>query len=324
MTIAVKAAYGESSQYKRWTYTRDKLSNIRLEVNEEAIVLTKQHIAQESDLGNPPKKEPEFPTIDEALLLVSYYAAKAFETGAAFNLPSHLKATAATYIKRFYLHHSPLQYHPKSIMITSLFLATKTCEHHVSLDTFVKKIPKLTKEDVIEHEFLISSTIKFDFLHWSAYRPLYGFVLDIEASLKPGAKELAKAHDAAKAVLNAAVWTDLAFLYSPSHIALAALHAVNERILQEYLEHKKLTDLSPTITEISEELKIFKDYRFDRKLVETIDKKVYYSSDPALRKDSALYKQAKESEEKEELNKRRRKEMMQNKKVEEFGQSLAT
>lgn len=55
--------------------------------------------------------------MDEELLLVRFYcdqASKIVQTG--FNLPESVVTTAVSYVKRFYLKNSVMEYHPKIIM----------------------------------------------------------------------------------------------------------------------------------------------------------------------------------------------------------------
>lgn len=327
MAIAVQSAYQESSQYRRWTLSEEELARRRAHVNASTISTIKQHIEEETALsGKAPERVADFPTTEESLLVVNYYASKVFETGSVFGFPSHLKATAATYLKRFYLVKSPLQYHPKNIMMTSLFLATKTCEYHVNLEDFIEKVPKFTMEGVLEYEFLVSSTISFDFVHWSPYRPLYGFVLDMEAlaggsnadSRPVGERgtddqqqhtlsDYNRAHDAAKVLINACMWSDLGFTCSPSHIALAALHLVLADQLKVYLERKDLSSLLPLVVDISQRMAVLSHHKFDTNVLKKVDRKIYYASDPAMKKDSALYKRGKAEEEARESEKRQAK-----------------
>ncbi|CCG80712.1 Cyclin mcs2 [Taphrina deformans PYCC 5710] len=338
MPTAVATVYEESSQHKRWTFQRDDLVTKRQSLNEATVSLVKENIQEDLEIsGNAPAKDPEFPNTEEELLIVNYYAAKVYDTGAVFTLPSHLKATAAAYLKRFYLVKSPLQYHPKSIMITSLFLATKTCEHHVDLDTFVAKFPKQTKESVLEHEFMISSTIGFDFVHWSAYRPLYGFVLDIESTVdsedghqKSGKARVARSsrmHDTAKSLINATIWSDLPFLYSPSDLALAALHKADADFLAQYLNIKGLSKLLPFLDTIGTELIEVSKTRFDgpevMAKVKAADRKLYYSSDPALKPGSALYKKRAEDRAEENTTKRLKKSEASRENLGTFGDILS-
>lgn len=334
MSIAVASAYRESSQYKRWTLSTETLSQRRQAANSSTIETIRRNLEEEVKLsGKPSDKAPDFPNAEEELLIVNYYATKVFDTGAVFNLPSHLKATAAAYLKRFYLSKSPLQYHPKSIMITSLFLATKTCEHHIDLETFVSRLPKQSFTSVLEHEFLISSTIDFDFVHWSAYRPLYGFILDMENELTNDKSQqfpltdINKTHDTAKALINSCAWSDLPFLYSPSHLALAALYNSNDSLLRHYVKLKNLENLMPEIEDIAQIMTEVSNTRFDTPeimaKVKATDRKLYYSKDPALKVDSALYKRRLEDSEREEGAKRRKKGDAARESLETFGNVLS-
>lgn len=336
MPTAVASAYAESSQYKRWTFTPSQLKDRREQTNITAVTLVKANVQEESELTSQKQETAiDYPDATEELLIVNYYASKAFDTGAVFNLPSHLKATAASYVKRFFLEKSSLQYHPKNIMITSLFLATKTCEHHVDLDVFTSKLPKQTRETVLENEFLISSVIQFDFVHWSAYRPLYGFTLDMESTLSSAedggvpvsSTTISKLHESAKALINSCAWSDLPFIYTPSHLALAALHVADNDCLALYLARKGLSDLVPQLQEIAKELEETASQKFDSSemmaKVKAADRKLYYAKDPAMKKTSALYKRRQEEEENEEEAKRKRKGEANREATESFGNVLS-
>lgn len=300
----------------------------REEVNREAIEECTKNIAKEIELsGKEPVKPSDFVSWQEELLHVNFYARKLAETAAVFNLPPHLKATAAQYLKRFFLMRSVLQYHPKTIMITCLFLATKTCEHYVPLDTFASKL-KMTKEAIIQYEFEVSSTILFDYVHWSAYRPLHGFVLDMEALNAKDSKtfaleQIAKVHEAAKALIGAITWSDLAFLHSPSHLALAALFQNDESLVLTYLAAKELESLAETLRSIGKALSQVTAETIDLKAVKAVDKKIYYSSDPAMKPDSALTKQREEEEAALNQAKRRSKDEAAKQAQDEFGQAFA-
>lgn len=322
MPTAVSSAYLESSQYQRWTIDEEELGRRRQVVHDRTVQEIRANIEEELALDPQSKLKTDFPTAEEATLIVEYYAAKVFETGALFKLPSHLKATAAAYVRRFYLAESPLRYHPKSIMVTCLFLATKTCEHHIDLDKFVEKLPKQTRDSVLEYEFQISSALNFDFTFWSAYRPLYGFVLDMGSVLcrekqnKIGGEtysieDVGKAHEIAKASINATISSDLPFHHSPSLLALASLFHANGDLVEEYMKRIGRWQQVDKIRQLAQELDHEARASFaDPDLmaqVKAIDKKLYYSKDPALTKTAILYKRRLEAEGEAESVKRRNK-----------------
>lgn len=321
MPTAVESAYHESSQYLRWTLHEEELKHRRQIVHDTTVKEIRLNIEEELRLTPEAKFKTDFPSTEEANLIVEYYAAKVLDTGALFKLPSHLKATAAAYVRRFYLAESPLRYHPKTVMITSLFLATKTCEHHIDLEHFVSKLPKSSMASVLELEFLISSAIKFDFVFWSAYRPLYGFILDMESVLMHGPDQvpqqrhtladIGKAHEIAKALINSTISSDLPFQHSPAQLALASLLNANEALVEDYLRKKGRPDQIESLRQLASDLQneakaSFDDSDFMAQVI-AIDKKLYYSKDPALKKDTALYKRNMDEAEKTEGIKRRKK-----------------
>lgn len=108
-----------------------------------------------------------------------------------------VEATAMTYLKRFYLRNTCMDYHPKNIMyanislprcladrfhffrLTSVFLATKTENHPISIDTFASKT-KSKPEDILSLEFLVSQSLRFEYKVHHAHLAGYGLSLDLE------------------------------------------------------------------------------------------------------------------------------------------------
>ena len=58
----------------------------------------------------------EYLTIDDERSLVSYYLTQLSQLCRAFRYPEAVEATATTYMKRFYLRNTCMDYHPKNIM----------------------------------------------------------------------------------------------------------------------------------------------------------------------------------------------------------------
>lgn len=63
-----------------------------------------------------------------------------------------------------------------------MFLATKTTNHPISLESYASHIPKTAPSDVLDLEFLVAQSIGFDFAVWHPHRALWGIWLDIQAS----------------------------------------------------------------------------------------------------------------------------------------------
>lgn len=54
--------------------------------------------------------------MEDELLLVHFYCDKASKISRSFGLPEAGESTTITYIKRFYLKNSVMEWHPKNIM----------------------------------------------------------------------------------------------------------------------------------------------------------------------------------------------------------------
>ena len=64
--------------------------------------------------------------------------------------------------------------------LTALFLATKTTNNPISLETYTAHIPKTEPGDVLELEFLVAQSLNFEFTVWHAHRALWGMYLDLQ------------------------------------------------------------------------------------------------------------------------------------------------
>lgn len=169
-----------------------------------------------------------------------------------------------------------MTYHPKEMMRSALFLATKTENHYTSLRKFVSKLPKTTSEDVIAPEFLLTQGLRFTFDVRHPQRGLEGGFMELMAMAKGNApvgplskqssQELQKAmidlepaedngrksngpgelvtriqvaHGRAKDILKtSALLTDAYFLYTPSQLWLAAFAQADKPLISFYLNSK--------------------------------------------------------------------------------------
>ena len=64
--------------------------------------------------------------------------------------------------------------------LTALFLATKTTNNPISLDSYTSNIPKTSQSDVLDLEFLVAQSLNFEFAVWHAHRALWGLWLDLQ------------------------------------------------------------------------------------------------------------------------------------------------
>lgn len=142
--------------------------------------------------------------------------------------------------------------------MTALYLATKTTNNPISIDTYASHIPKTAPSDVLDLEFLVAQSLGFEFAVWHAHRALWGIWLDLQVCnpSKPvfhtayHSKNLPDAihlpmsiYDEALTHVRASRLTDAEFIYTPSQIALAALSSVSPEAATNWTEAKVPADL---------------------------------------------------------------------------------
>lgn len=179
-----------------------------------------------------------------------------------------------------------MSYHPKSIMICALFLATKTDNYYLSLRSFAEKIPNASMEDIIAPEFLLTQGLRFTFDVRHPFRALEGGIMELSAisqgegltgphhpdkkaselqrtlqslpqvpSTDPSkpvslSNRIAKAHHETREILKtAAQMTDAYFLYTPPQIWLAAFLLADRPLAEFYLDTKLGTSSATDTTE---------------------------------------------------------------------------
>ncbi|KAF8167958.1 cyclin-like protein [Crassisporium funariophilum] len=211
--------YEASTQYRNWRFSAERLAQTRATLNEAAVGVIRNTI----ELDEPGSAQHvSFLTPDEEHLLVKLYVTKITQLCGLFRFPEEVEATAVTYLKRFYLKNTVMDWHPKNVMLTALFLATKTTNNPIALETYTTHIPRTAPSDVLDLEFLVAQSLGFEFAVWHAHRALWGIWLDIQSL--PGYSENLQPslYDTALNHVRASRLTDAELMYTPSQIALAA------------------------------------------------------------------------------------------------------
>ncbi|KAK9448981.1 cyclin-like protein [Limtongia smithiae] len=242
--------YRQGSQYRLWSFTRQGLQDARQAVNQQGREKIKREHAGVPPPDGPTQPRGEFPSVEDEAELVRWYAERTLSlTQSAWKLPSHARATAVSYVKRFYLRHSVMEFLPKAIMYTSIFLATKAENIFISIENFVEPV----KTDIDAHtilalEFTVAQALSFTLLVHHPYNPVHGYFLDMQdvffnraaSGGKPrySMNELGNAHDAARRFVNDSMLSDAAFLYTPPQIGLAALAHADEALAEAYMVAK--------------------------------------------------------------------------------------
>ncbi|XP_013406190.1 cyclin-H [Lingula anatina] len=179
---------------------------------------------------------------EERILLRHYeYALKEFcarfqDSGPHENkvigLPREVVGTAINYMKRFFLNKSVMDYHPKDIMLTCVYLSTKVEENHVSLRTFVSNIkgdPDKNADIVLCFELLLMKELHYHMTIHNPFRALEGLIIDVKTRCKAvqamPTKDVEKLRKGAFDFIDRSLSTDACLIFAPSQIALAALLA---------------------------------------------------------------------------------------------------
>lgn len=304
MNLTEDDIYRTSTQYRLWSYTPSTLERIRADTNASAskrvVEAINRHRTAANDASSDTSSSQAHPEIDcltpaEAHLLLTHYLhilltwSSTRHSPRAFPFPSAVGATAVQYARRFYLSNSPMTYHPKAIIATCLFLATKTEGGFASVGDFSKKLrddmglKKMTEQEVLAPEFVITQGLRFTFDVRHPFRALRGGLVELTAMAKgdggplllpslgktgadvqremvalpvpdeddeyEGPQEVRNAKDLddrigaafkrADALLNeAALLTDVYFLFTPSQIWLGAFAAADEPLTLYYLSTK--------------------------------------------------------------------------------------
>ncbi|EGW34903.1 uncharacterized protein SPAPADRAFT_58028 [Spathaspora passalidarum NRRL Y-27907] len=200
-------------------------------------------------------------TPEEEATYLDFYSNNIIKTCNFFKMPTQVKLTAASFFKKFYLVNSVMEYHPKNILYTCVFLAAKSENYFISIDSFVRALQGTEAAHILDLEFIVLQSLKFTLLVHHPVRPLYGFFLDFQAVLlhpEPvmydvSVDTLGNLYNRAKDWLNEhAVTSDVTFLFTPPQIALAAMYDTDKRITDRYLKRKFLKEDKEKLNVIKE------------------------------------------------------------------------
>ncbi|SNX84761.1 related to Cyclin H [Melanopsichium pennsylvanicum] len=248
------SAYAQTSQARNWRFSHNQLSTIRSTANAAARKRLSDIWAEEhASASSSTHLDIPFLSVSDEQALIKYYLVKVSQIVRAFGLPELVEATATTFVKRFYLRNTVMDFHPKSIVITCIFLASKAENYPLSLSEFSRKLagkqasdPKVVEENrrtVLDLEFLVSQSLNFEYAVHGAHRAVYGLVLDIQALSGGVAREQAhKLAAGAHANLGQSRLTDAEFVYTPSQIALACVRCTEgdgKHVVTKWLDAKE-------------------------------------------------------------------------------------
>ncbi|XP_063674546.1 cyclin-H-like [Bolinopsis microptera] len=181
-----------------------------------------------------------------------------------------IKCTAMNFLKRFYLKHSAMEFYPQNVMLLCVYFACKVDEYTIGIDKFVSMLEESlqfeTGSFILGNEFLLMEALDYSLTVYNSYRPLDGFLIELEHKLSKESADCLKSH--ALSFINDAILTDATLIYSPSQIALSSLVYSSEQnkveiggyiksLTPDTVTHNKLI---ATVTKIRQHLQL--NYKF--------------------------------------------------------------
>ncbi|EPQ60824.1 cyclin-like protein [Gloeophyllum trabeum ATCC 11539] len=317
-----RTLYEASTQYKNWRFSKQQLSSIRTSLNEAAVAAIRDTFEADSPGSS---SDVSFLNADEERLLVKFYASKIPQLCGACGFPEEVEATAVSYLKRFYLKNTVMDWHPKNVMLTALFLATKTANQPIPIDAYVSRIPKTSPSDILDLEFLVAQSLGFEFTVWHPHRALWGVWLDIQSLPDHPKEDIEEVYKTAKTHVRASRLTDAELIYTPSQIALAAFSLASPNLASLWAHSKD----SSNVLQVIEPLKqmILQDsHPPDVEAVRDVDRRLKLCKNPEKVIGSKAYLARKAQEEKTAAEKRAKKAEEIRKAMEEndpFGEHIA-
>jgi len=227
------ARYRQSSQYRLWSFTPTTLQSLREKTNALAI----SHISNRLRASTPPVDPlPPFLTAAEEAMLLNFYTVDLLRAAEFCSLSSEITATAAIFLRRFYVTNSLMTYPPKALIMTCIFFACKSEGFYYRLQKFVDKFPSISGEEVLAAEYVLCQGLRFAFDVRHPYRALEGAIMELRRVGGFDDNRLARAHQKTRAILKfSPLVTDAYFHYTPSQIMMGALSMADEGLLQRLL-----------------------------------------------------------------------------------------
>ncbi|GMM29021.1 TFIIH complex kinase subunit [Martiniozyma asiatica (nom. inval.)] len=240
--------YKRSTQFRHWTFSKNEVEDLRTATHLKGEQSFQRRVEELKKDGNIKEEEIQdiekftLFTIEEEGKLVGYFTRKIEDLGRFFNLPLHTRLTAMSYLQRFFLKNSVMDYNPQELMYTCLFLACKAEDRFISLNKFTKDLP-ITNEIVTKYEWKLLESLGFSIKCWHAGRCVYGLYLDIQKILPQLAgtnpdkvdERLGKGYDRArKRVVDSeiiGIWN-----CTPSQVGLACWWLADNIITEKYID----------------------------------------------------------------------------------------
>lgn len=219
--------FPKSTQASHWMFANEEVANKHRAKANQSYIDSHVHEVAGPEL---------FLSEDEERDVVFYFSVKLGEFCSKFKppMPRYVRGTSFHYFKRFYLHNSVMDHHPKEILVTAVYLACKTEEFNVSMQQFVANVQgnqERATKIILNNELLLMQELLFHLTIHNPFRAVEGLLIDIKTrrdGANPG--EVDSFRPEIDTFLDRVFLTDACILFAPSQIALAAvIHAAAKK-----------------------------------------------------------------------------------------------
>lgn len=289
---------------------------LRKEANERFIKIFGDNMDESS-------RHENFLNPAEEKLLMRHFEFILREFCKKFNptMPKYVQGTALTYFKRFYIHNSIMDYHPRDLMLTCVYLSCKVEEFNVSIGQFVGNL-KGDREKfaniILGFELLLMDKLHYHLTVHNPFRPLEGFLIDLKTRyFKDKPESVERFRKNAEEFVEKSLSTDVCLIYSPSQIALAGVIcsageegiALDNYVTTVLLRGSPTEEIKKMATQIKRIKSIVKNQEaLQRELIGPVQRKLENCRNQANNPESEVYKRRLEEmfEEEEEERSRKR------------------
>ncbi len=289
-----------STQKTNWIFANETELHKLREVANEKFVLRHMHKVKGM---KDEEKSQYFLTAAEERTLLKFYEIKMRDFCRKFTpqMPKPVIGTAFHYLKRFYLNNSVMDYHPKELLITCVYLACKVEEFNVSIKQFVANVKgdlEKATDIILNNELLLMQHLNYQLTIHNPYRPIEGLLIDLK--VRSNLHDPDRLRATIEDFLDKLFLTDACLLYSPAQLALAAiLHSAskNQENLDAYVTETLLgqngTQYLNDLIEAVRKIRTFLVKNFEtplREQVKLIEKRLEVCRNEETNPDSEVFR----------------------------------
>lgn len=196
-------------------------------------------------------------------------------------LPDKVMSSACTFLRRFYIRNSCLEYDPQGIVLTCLYVAAKVEDCYVSAE-HIHNVGGISEDLILKSELPLLQGLEFDLQVHPVHKALEGFLSIREEQGSATGDATKDIWEKSKKRIEQFLLTDAIMLFTPGQLAVkAADHAApayqDDPTLAEVLtkidvytnELSKMDDVD--VKEIDRKLKSFFSKKKKRKHADVID-----------------------------------------------------